>query len=201
MFDCDAYNLKRFAFVLNHLRKTYGMTQKELAKAADCKQFDITRYENAKMYPQNDEMLDRLGKAVGMDPYYLKYGMSTLGGNSVRETPYGKEIEMHHFNVDYEPKYVAGKIPSMIRKQELASDDKKFGKLIQDFLVQLPLDDRIIVLELVSLLYMLQDEEYVKQLETSQKNWEDSIDRRRKTFPEWLVDKIDLFDASDKDGK
>ena len=203
MFNCDEYNLKRFAFVLSKLRKSFGLTQKELAKAAGCKQFDITRYENAKMYPQNDGILDRLGKALGMDPYYLKYGMSALGGGSVRKTSYGKEIELHHFDIDYDPKYVMGKIPSLTEKAEIAKDDKRYMELIQDFLSQMSVDEKVIVLETVVLLNRLHDDN-VQVLEESQKEWEKSIgssERRRRVFPDWLIDMSDSISNKDQTDK
>lgn len=192
MFNCDEYNLKRFAYALNKLRKSYGMSQQELADKAGCKQFDITRYENAKIYPQSDEILDGLGKALGMDPYYLKYCMSLLKGGSVRETPYGKEIEMHHFDVNYKPKYVDDAIPSLVSVAYTAADDELYMKTMIKILSEMSQDDRAIMLETAVLLNRLK-EENIQKLETNQEKTEECLennDRVRRKHPNWLMSDI-----------
>lgn len=129
--------------------------------------------------------------------------MSALGGSSVRETPYGKEIELHHFDVDYDPKYVMGKIPSLTEKAEIVKDEMRYMKLMQDFLSQMSVDEKIIVLETVILLNRLHDDN-VQVLEDSQKEWEKSIgssERRRRVFPDWLVDISDSVSGKDETDK
>ena len=65
------------------------------------------------------------------------------------------------------------------------------------------MDEKVIVLEIVVLLNRLHDDN-VQVLEESQKEWEKSIgssERRRRVFPDWLIDMSDSISNKDQTDK
>ncbi len=97
----------------------------------------------------------------------------------------------------------AGLFENLTEKAEIAKDDKRYMELIQDFLSQMSVDEKVIVLETVVLLNRLHDDN-VQVLEESQKEWEKSIgssERRRRVFPDWLIDMSDSISNKDQTDK
>ena len=61
----------RFGEKLRKYRKEKGLTQAQLAKAADISLKTVINYENGKTYPQNREIYARLAELLEIDADYL----------------------------------------------------------------------------------------------------------------------------------
>ncbi|MEU6266221.1 helix-turn-helix domain-containing protein [Saccharopolyspora shandongensis] len=68
--------------VLETLRRARGLSQEDLCKLADVTQATMSRYENDQRMP-DDEMLERLAKALGVTARFLRHGHSVRGALAV----------------------------------------------------------------------------------------------------------------------
>lgn len=169
MVDYEEKNLLAFAAKLKRARMNAGLTQQELAHLSGCKQFDITRYENAIIFPQDDTILVRMAEALKVDPYYLRFN----GGDSytIKETDYGKELRLNHISKDYIP---AGEELSIYErgKQDSLKNDRTFIQYLKTNLGYLTEDDRSAVMDFVRMLVLDKPEGQViieEQMEENRK--------------------------------
>ncbi|MFD7659596.1 helix-turn-helix domain-containing protein [Actinosynnema sp. NPDC059797] len=71
-----------FGLVLSTARRARGLTQEDLALAAEITQAALSRYENDQREP-DDEVLARLAKALGVTPEFLRVAGRVRGGMAV----------------------------------------------------------------------------------------------------------------------
>lgn len=118
MYDYELLNKIRLGRRIAEARVSKDLTQVSLAMLLFYKQSEIGKYETGKRIPR-DQAIEHIADKLDVDPVWLKYGdKSTF---EIKETEYGQEVLLRHFNTDKTKKKSLNEIEELLGK--LSTED------------------------------------------------------------------------------